>query len=282
MPDKNEQNLVKLNRLLSVLDGENQLTRDEFLKAFQEVVKQVLSIEKKILTKNSEAIEKLENTYNDFLDKTKNNANKTSQTIEQTKKIVQQQINTMIEKQNNKLREVDEKMTEVQDGKDADESRVALEASKLASNELKPLIPTIEQIEDDLPKLGDKIRDALELLQGDERIEISAIKNLRTRLQELEKKIKTSEQNLGGKIQTGFNYSAIDLHFIDDETPTGTINGTNKDFTINNTPSPTSSLKVFRGGARQRITEDYTLSGKTITFIIAPVDGEIITVDYRH
>lgn len=73
-------------------------------------------------------------------------------------------------------------------GKDAptvDTSNLALEASTEAIAELLPLIPTIEEIEADLPKLGEPIRDGLELLKGDERLDISAIKGVGKRLAKL-------------------------------------------------------------------------------------------------
>ncbi len=69
---------------------------------------------------------------------------------------------------------------------------------------------------------------------------------------------------------------------MDDETPVGTVNGVNTIFTCRRLPHP-GSLKVYRGGARQRVTEDYTISehGKKITFLTAPQVGEIILLDYR-
>ena len=86
---------------------------------------------------------------------------------------------------------------------------------------------------------------------------------------------------MGGRPTGGFNYNSMDFHIIDDETPTGTINGTNKAFTIKNPPNPVSSLKVYLNGQRMRITEDYTFSGATITFITAPPTTSILLVDYR-
>ena len=60
------------------------------------------------------------------------------------------------------------------------------------------------------------------------------------------------------------------------ETPTGTINGINKDFTIEETPK-TGSLQVFLNGALQTGGgEDYTLTGKTITFVNAPLSNSIL------
>ena len=75
--------------------------------------------------------------------------------------------------------------------------------------------------------------------------------------------------------------STATTDFVDDETPTGLVNGVNTDFELANTPIPTTSLKVYVNGSRMRITEDYTLSGTTITFITAPPTGSIILTDYR-
>ncbi|HDO20114.1 MAG TPA: hypothetical protein ENG81_01125 [Candidatus Bathyarchaeota archaeon] len=69
------------------------------------------------------------------------------------------------------------------DGKDAispvvDTDKIALEATRLATDNLLPSIPTIDQIEKDIPKLGNPIRDSLELLKEDNRISSDAIKGL--------------------------------------------------------------------------------------------------------
>lgn len=174
------------------------------------------------------------------------------------------------------------KLSEVKDGEKSepgengvspDPRQVAELASKQALEAIKPLIPTIEDIEQDLPKLGAFIRDGLELLQGEERLKIEAILGLREELDEL-KKLRT--QTLGGG---GFSRLALNMAFIDDETPTNS--GDDLSFTIAHTPSPTSSLKVYRNGQRIRITEDYTFSGKTITLLSALTAGEIILCDYR-
>lgn len=68
--------------------------------------------------------------------------------------------------------------------------------------------------------------------------------------------------------------------FIDDETPSGSINGSNVTFYLAKAPI-NGSLKLFLGGARQRVTEDFTLAGKTITFTIAPDTGSVLLCDYR-
>jgi uncharacterized surface anchored protein len=88
-------------------------------------------------------------------------------------------------------------------------------------------------------------------------------------------------RNKGIRFGGGFSQIHMEQHFIDDETPTGTINGINTVFTIASTPNPSGSLKVYVNGQRMRITEDYTVSGRTITFLIAPPTTSIILCDYR-
>ena len=76
------------------------------------------------------------------------------------------------------------KLQHGKDGKDADEvdtEELALEASNRALEAIKPLIPivpTSDEIIAQIPVIGEKVRDSLELLQGEERLDASAIKNL--------------------------------------------------------------------------------------------------------
>lgn len=64
------------------------------------------------------------------------------------------------------------------------------------------------------------------------------------------------------------------------EVPTGTPNGTLTDFTIAQSPI-TGTLRVFVNGIRQKVTDDYTFTGTTITFVSAPLTGDKIQVDYK-
>lgn len=70
-------------------------------------------------------------------------------------------------------------------------------------------------------------------------------------------------------------------NFIDDEIPTGDINGVNTVFVLARSPID-GSLKVYVNGSRMSLTEDYTISGSTITFITAPPTTSIIKCDYRY
>jgi len=59
-----------------------------------------------------------------------------------------------------------------------DTDSIVTRATKLASDALKPLIPTSTQVAELLPERGDLVRNSLELLQGDERLSAEAIKGL--------------------------------------------------------------------------------------------------------
>lgn len=63
------------------------------------------------------------------------------------------------------------------------------------------------------------------------------------------------------------------INFADDETPTGTINGSNTAFTLANTPRPAASLIFVVSGAIQLPGTDFTFSAKTVTLTVAPVAG---------
>jgi len=69
--------------------------------------------------------------------------------------------------------------------------------------------------------------------------------------------------------------------FVEDEIPTGTIDGSNMSFTLANTPNPASSLEVRKNGLIMILTEEYSLSGDTLTLVVAPRIGMNLRVDYR-
>jgi hypothetical protein len=73
------------------------------------------------------------------------------------------------------------------------------------------------------------------------------------------------------------------LHWAYNETPSGTINGTNVTFTLAHTPNPANSLKLFLNGYQLVYGVDFTLSGSTITMVnIIPKTGDTLIGDYRY
>lgn len=74
----------------------------------------------------------------------------------------------------------------------------------------------------------------------------------------------------------------LSTNFVYDETPSGSVNGSNVTYTLANTPVA-GTVRVFLNGLRQKVGagNDYTISGSTITYLTAPLTGDVITVDYQ-
>jgi len=61
----------------------------------------------------------------------------------------------------------------------------------------------------------------------------------------------------------------------------GEIDGANKTFILSVAPDPTVSLFIVLNGAPQTLGEDYTFSGLTVSFIVAPPEGSILRALFR-
>jgi len=69
--------------------------------------------------------------------------------------------------------------------------------------------------------------------------------------------------------------------FLVDETPSGTINGSNQTFSLSQTPFDSNdAVQVFIDGIKRDRVTDWTISGTTITMVTAPVAGQSIRVNY--
>ena len=155
--------------------------------------------------------------------------------------------------------EMDKKMSEMSEAM-PDESVIAKQASDLAITAIKPLIPDKVVLEEKIPKLGAYVRDSLEKLEGDDRLDKSAIKGLDEEFKRLEA---IRGRTLGGG---GFSLMAMTQYMIYGETPTDS--GDHLTFTLAHTPV-SGTLTLYRSRARQNLTEDYSISGKTITLTVA-------------
>jgi hypothetical protein len=70
-------------------------------------------------------------------------------------------------------------------------------------------------------------------------------------------------------------------HYIVGEKPSGSLNGSNKVFTLIHSPL-TGKDAVYLNGVLQARGTDYTISGATITFTNAPFAGDLIRVIYYY
>ena len=65
------------------------------------------------------------------------------------------------------------------------------------------------------------------------------------------------------------------------EVPSGTVNGSNKSFTLANTPSDDDNVLISVNGQTQRNGTDVTISGTAVTFTIAPETGWTLFAHYN-
>jgi len=263
MANLDEKQIEGLQRLLSLLDPKT-LTKEEFVKNFKIVVDLI----KEMKQKNAKLIAEFGEMHKQLKEDLKSN---NSNDFSGIKADFTKELSNLNDKYNKAVATLNAKLTEIkdgQDGRDADEDGMI--------ERLKLELPQMEDLKKDIPVMGTEIRNALELLQGEERLDKSAIKGLEETLKDLEEKI--SSKSLGGG--GGMSSIAMNRRFIDDEDLAGTKNGVNTTFTISKIPA-TGSLKVFRNGQRLRVTEDYTLVGKTIEMIIAPESDELLYADFR-
>lgn len=188
------------------------------------------------------------------------------------------------------------------DGLSPDPIKIALEASKIAQDTTLPLIPTVEQVEakleQNLPNLGEKFRDGLELIkEEDEKLKIDAVGYLRKELDEA-KNIKVTGNSRGlqlyvdgtkkGLIQylnliagTGVtltyshNFGRNDITISNDSVAgtlldaTGTIDDTNVDFTFTSEPS----MIIINGASYRKTGGAITWSWSSLTATLSSPVG---------
>jgi hypothetical protein len=71
--------------------------------------------------------------------------------------------------------------------------------------------------------------------------------------------------------------------FVDGDSPTGIVDGANGSFTLSGTPTPSTSLAVYRNGILQKAGQDFSVSGAAITFVTVavPQPGDTLLASYR-
>jgi hypothetical protein len=156
------------------------------------------------------------------------------------------------------------------DGKDADEvdqEEIAMSVYDM----LLEKIPSLDELENDLPKHGERIRDSLELLQGDERLSIDAIKGLTEEL----KKIGRSVGALGGA-GASLPLASWPVH------EQFTMDGVATSVVLSGGIGAGGNACIIRyQGQTLDMTSQYTVSGNTVTLVgFVPEVDTIISVTY--
>jgi len=71
--------------------------------------------------------------------------------------------------------------------------------------------------------------------------------------------------------------------FVDGDSPSGIVDGSNTAFTLSALPNPASSLAVYRNGVLQALVQDYNVTGNAVQFVAAaaPQPGDTLLASYR-
>lgn len=193
--------MTKLEQLQELLKVQSDgLTRQDFESSF----KTLIDFVKKLKEDNKEKMTEMDTRYDAIVNSI---VLKLQTSSESELADAKRSVSDFCRKEMESMHETMEaKMGEVKNGKDADEETIIAKASELATQSatlnITPLIPTseaiLEQVENDLPQLGEKVRDSLELIQDeDEKLKIKAIGYLQEKLDELERKIRAISSGSG-------------------------------------------------------------------------------------
>lgn len=258
----NNEKLKDFRDILIQLSG--GITKKDFISSFKKILSIVLDIEKKLIKRINGIIETSKQEQEALKKATEADL---SDLIAQTEQKVEEALKEQEESLNfvkDKARRI-KNFTNGKDGKDADETKIV----EKVLNKIK--LPEQKEI---ILDNAEKIRDKLELLKENERLEITAINGLQEKLDEL------SKRKLGSGGGGGFSKIHFEIHHIDNEL-IGTGDGTTTEFTLDHLPNPIASLRIIVGNGELFQTDDWTISGKTITFLTPPPNGAKIRGSYR-
>lgn len=177
----NELQLKNLNKLMQAMDT-SAMSQDEMVKAFQKIIDHVKKNEETM----NQALVQIRSVLEGRLGNIESGNSSTLQQMKDTVNGLLDSKFSTLEK--NLIKKVDDKLLTVVDGIDADEDRVV----QLTTDAVLAKIPPAKELE---PETPESIRDSLEALEGEERLDKSAIKGLDEELKRIDKKPKTAVGN---------------------------------------------------------------------------------------
>ena len=172
--------------MLSLVD--NQSTMEEMVKFFElviEFVKQTKEMTEKEVENlrllYEKALSKVESTQTEQFSDLKNHL----------LSYCEKEINKITSDHNQKMSLIDSKMESIKDGKDADEENII----KSATEAVLANMPPVKELE---PETPEQVRDKLESLKEEARLDKTAIKGLEDIIKDLENKISSIPRGGGG------------------------------------------------------------------------------------
>lgn len=247
-----DQKSKRAEQILKLLS--ESMSQEEFIQAFEKVLE--------VVRDNKKANDRvLEGLKQDFKQKTSQLENVSRQEFAVLAKDLMRNVDTVLKGNDRKTLDIIEGLKREMQSFKASEQKVINEVIKQIPEPEKGEDADEEaiqkRIEEDLPKLGERIRDGLELLKEDERLDVKAIRGLEDLLKKVESKI-SSVGNGGGGGSFREHFIEIDL--------SGELNGVLTEFNIPAVYKIISvDLSSYPYGTLRKDT-DYSYTNTTITF----------------
>ena len=163
--DINEKNFKKLERLMNLMD-DDALTREEFLKSF----KAVLEFAQKMKQQNMLEMERMEKVMSNLMERMKMESKTGMEDIrKQIMFLCEAEMKKMQSEHEKMMTQIDKKMMDIKDGKDADETKIVSDVLSLIK---------IPEYKETILDNAEKIRDKLETLQGEEKLDRTAVRGI--------------------------------------------------------------------------------------------------------
>lgn len=254
MPDS--RNLEKLKKILEIAN-EDTISKKEVMEFFKALTKVIQDERESVTQLKTELTKSLTETEVSLVGKTQDATEKLEKILQKK----EQSLAKLIKGNENLFRSETRTITRLLEDEIRRVESLIPELSFLEDNieEVKTLIREIpEQLN------AEDVRNELETLEGDERLKIEAIRNLREELEELEKRITT---RTGGGGVTDIRIRQAFKNILLTEEPVGLINGSNKTYTVSQAIFAVMAFSI--NGEVITQLPNYTIANKTITFSTA-------------
>ncbi len=269
MPETQDPKLKKLEELFKMVN--ESITRDEFVSSFKEVVgllaENKKELEKEIASAFAEASQANDASFSNIKDKTLKD------------------IQKALKEQERGMSFIYDKVRKVKDGKKGDKGDRGEPGKGIKGDKGDP----------GSPDTAEQVRDKLESLTDEDRLDASAIKNLPETTEKIAKHVIGTAHALwnhmdvdASGITAGQALKWDGLRWIP-FTPAGgssnsvyneSVSGSGTSWTLAHTPD-SGTLRVYVNGQRLIPTTDYSLSGATITTVLS-WDAGTLLADYQY
>jgi DNA repair exonuclease SbcCD ATPase subunit len=239
----NEELAKQFNRMINVTKGASLADLQELSQLFLSIVKELKTHIEKTITDNKEQADK---NYNDVLYTLEETQNKLEKLITDARNSAQNALQTHVKEMYGEMSRIEACIPMMPEMPDMNEW------SKQIIGKIK--IPTMDEVGQALPKYAEQIRNGLELLGGDARLDKSAIRGL----EDIEKQILELKQSVSSSVGLSGYY-----------TPSGTIDGSNQTFNFVSIPN----VIVVDGLMLRKTQADGTINwtgNEVIVLTVAP------------